>query len=223
MQPLRTLLGLPRTAARGFASSARRRADQPGPSAPSAASAPSSASSTTAAPASSSAPAPASQFSNLPSVAELLKLPPSTRPHPRPGPDAAALRASLADAFKPNTNIDYSAQPASRGGSGSSGGAGASAWWRNRSRGALPEYGAPVLPPTPYSGRSIDVVFSNVSAAYRSLNARLSRNRIKRELKLGEYYEKPSDKRRRLEMERHRRRFQELVGWVAWGNVDRGC
>jgi len=43
------------------------------------------------------------------------------------------------------------------------------------------------------------------------LMARLGRNSIKKELRLGEFYEKPSDRKRRLAMERHRRRFQELV------------
>lgn len=45
----------------------------------------------------------------------------------------------------------------------------------------------------------------------RRLNGILVRNRVKRELKLGEYYEKPSERKKRLAVERHRRRFQDLV------------
>jgi ribosomal protein S21 len=48
----------------------------------------------------------------------------------------------------------------------------------------------------------------------RRLNGILVRNRVKRELKLGEYYEKPSERKKRLAVERHRRRFQDLVSFV---------
>jgi ribosomal protein S21 len=49
----------------------------------------------------------------------------------------------------------------------------------------------------------------------RRLGGILARNRIKRELKLGEYYEKPSERKKRLAVERHRRRFQDLVSTCA--------
>lgn len=64
-----------------------------------------------------------------------------------------------------------------------------------------------------YSGRSITGVNKNfnVETALRRLNITLSRNKIKKELRLNEFYEKPSDKRQRLSRERHRRRFQEVV------------
>lgn len=64
---------------------------------------------------------------------------------------------------------------------------------------------------TPYSGRSVDVGNKGFAGAYRILQARLSRNRIKRELRLAEYHEKGSERRRRLKSERHRRRFADLV------------
>lgn len=43
------------------------------------------------------------------------------------------------------------------------------------------------------------------------------RNRVKRELRLGEYYEKPSERKKRLAVERHRRRFQDLVSRLGGG------
>jgi ribosomal protein S21 len=94
-----------------------------------------------------------------------------------------------------------------------------SEWWRNASDKVLSKASRPG---TPYSGRSIGVrdgqritgpsQANDIASAYRMLMARLGRNSIKKELRLAEYYEKPSDKKRRLAMERHRRRFQELVG-----------
>lgn len=54
--------------------------------------------------------------------------------------------------------------------------------------------------------------------AIKRLNGVLTRNRVKRELRLGEFYEKPSERRKRLAVERHRRRFQDLVS-TAWEGV----
>lgn len=54
--------------------------------------------------------------------------------------------------------------------------------------------------------------------AIKRLNGVLTRNRVKRELRLGEFYEKPSERRKRLAVERHRRRFQDLVS-TAWESV----
>lgn len=50
-----------------------------------------------------------------------------------------------------------------------------------------------------------------INSALRRLNIVLSRNKIKKELRLGEFYEKPSERRQRLARERHRRRFQDMV------------
>lgn len=72
-------------------------------------------------------------------------------------------------------------------------------------------------PGNQFKGRSIDCTTRNhlnnkeFSWGFRRLQGTLSRNRVKRELKLGEFYEKPSVRKRRLATERHRRRFQELV------------
>jgi ATP-dependent RNA helicase MSS116 len=62
-----------------------------------------------------------------------------------------------------------------------------------------------------YSGRSVQTRDGNFAMAYRRLSGILGRNRIKKELRLGEHHEKGSERRRRLKSERHRRRFAELV------------
>lgn len=88
-------------------------------------------------------------------------------------------------------------------------------WWRET-------YGSRTWskPGNQYTGRSISVPSKSsdagVAMAIRRLNGVLMRNRVKRELKLGEYYEKPSERRKRLAVERHRRRFQDLVSLVLW-------
>jgi Ribosomal protein S21 len=69
-----------------------------------------------------------------------------------------------------------------------------------------------------YSGRSFDVKAQNVPSAYSRVMGILSRNAVRKELRLAERHEKPTDKRRRLRRERHRRRFAEMVcsdpSWV---------
>ncbi|KAI5452490.1 hypothetical protein NCC49_000653 [Naganishia albida] len=83
-------------------------------------------------------------------------------------------------------------------------------WWRET-------YGSRTWskPGNQYTGRSINVPSKSgeagVATAIRRLNGVLMRNRVKRELRLGEYYEKPSERKKRLAVERHRRRFQDLV------------
>jgi ATP-dependent RNA helicase MSS116 len=62
-----------------------------------------------------------------------------------------------------------------------------------------------------YSGRSIEAREGNFIGAYRRLSGILSRNRVRKELRLNEYHEKGSEMKRRLKSERHRRRFQDLV------------
>lgn len=55
-------------------------------------------------------------------------------------------------------------------------------------------------------GRQVDV-----NRAMSVLNQVIRRNNIRSELRLGERYEKPNQKRRRLRSERHRRRFANMV------------
>ncbi|KAF9519972.1 hypothetical protein BS47DRAFT_914393 [Hydnum rufescens UP504] len=62
-----------------------------------------------------------------------------------------------------------------------------------------------------YSGRSFDVKAQNVPTAYSRVMGILSRNAVRKELRLAERHEKPTDKRRRLRRERHRRRFAEMI------------
>ena len=73
--------------------------------------------------------------------------------------------------------------------------------------------------PVPYSpsvtttsARSFAVQSGNVARAYRNLNRVLNENQVRRELKRQERFESPSNKRVRLNSERHRRRFKVAVG-----------
>lgn len=98
-------------------------------------------------------------------------------------------------------------------------------------RGSTPSYAssqlAPETPdtrwsrnqPAPYpqplsttSSRSFQVVNGNVGMAYRRLNKTLMENNIRKELKRQERFESGSDKRVRLDSERHRKRFAVAVG-----------
>ncbi|GAA6000486.1 hypothetical protein JCM10207_008034 [Rhodosporidiobolus poonsookiae] len=65
---------------------------------------------------------------------------------------------------------------------------------------------------TTTSARSIPVVNRNVAQAYRNLNRVLQENNVRRELKQQERFEGPSNRRVRLNSERHRRRFKVAVG-----------
>ncbi|WFD00285.1 hypothetical protein MYAM1_003033 [Malassezia yamatoensis] len=73
----------------------------------------------------------------------------------------------------------------------------------------------PPAPATPTSGRTVSATnsYGNTSATmlYRNLMSTLRRNSVRRELRLGERYEKPNQKRRRLRSERHRRRFADMI------------
>ena len=63
-----------------------------------------------------------------------------------------------------------------------------------------------------YAGRSVNVTdFVPLRIALGRLGRILSQNNVRKELRLVERYEKPTDKRRRLKSERHRRRFAEMV------------
>ncbi|GAA5914447.1 mitochondrial 37S ribosomal protein bS21m MRP21 [Sporobolomyces salmoneus] len=65
---------------------------------------------------------------------------------------------------------------------------------------------------TTTSARSFAVQSGNVARAYRNLNRVLNENQVRRELKRQERFESPSNKRVRLNSERHRRRFKVAVG-----------
>ncbi|KDQ14031.1 hypothetical protein BOTBODRAFT_110804 [Botryobasidium botryosum FD-172 SS1] len=80
--------------------------------------------------------------------------------------------------------------------------------WSSRSSNILKKL-AP--PPNTYAGRSVVVEKGDVGNAYNRLQGILARNDVRKELRLTERHEKRSDKRRRLESERHRRRFAEFI------------
>jgi ribosomal protein S21 len=86
-------------------------------------------------------------------------------------------------------------------------------WWTSLvSQGAGGSRTAPPQPGNQYSGRSIAVGRGgDVAGAFRKLSVRLSRTGLKADVRRSEYHEKPSEKKRRLASERHRRRFQEMV------------
>jgi ribosomal protein S21 len=62
-----------------------------------------------------------------------------------------------------------------------------------------------------YSGRSIGSV-TNPNTAYRRLNAILSQNNVRRELRANRNYEKPNVTRRRKNIERNRKLFGAMIG-----------
>ncbi len=66
-----------------------------------------------------------------------------------------------------------------------------------------------------YWGRSFPVINGNFISAYARVMTTLRENRVRKELRLTERFEKPTDKRRRLKSERHRRRFADMVSKVS--------
>ncbi|WWC93326.1 ribosomal protein S21 [Kwoniella sp. B9012] len=81
------------------------------------------------------------------------------------------------------------------------------AWWRQLSKNAKTGF-----PTTPSTGRSIVVSRGgDFQTSYKRLQGLLRQSNLKKELRLQEYHEKPSVRRRRLISERHRRRFKEMV------------
>jgi len=62
-----------------------------------------------------------------------------------------------------------------------------------------------------YWGRSFPVVNGNFISAYARVMTTLRENNVRRELRLTERFEKPTDRRRRLRSERHRRRFADMI------------
>ena len=67
-------------------------------------------------------------------------------------------------------------------------------------------------PTTPTSARSFAVKNGDLGRAYRMLNRTLMENNVRRELRQQERFESGSDRRVRLNSERHRRRFKVAVG-----------
>jgi ribosomal protein S21 len=65
------------------------------------------------------------------------------------------------------------------------------------------------------TGRSVAVTGRDtVANAYRKLSSVISRNNVRKELRMGERHEKKGPKRRRLSSERWRRRFAHEVRLV---------
>lgn len=83
-------------------------------------------------------------------------------------------------------------------------------WWKAAELGQMNGN-----PGNNFSGRSIPVRPGGYVQAYHSLKKMMYLSQMKREIKIYERHEKPSTKKRRLKMERHRRRFQEEVGCVV--------
>lgn len=77
--------------------------------------------------------------------------------------------------------------------------------WQNREKNGADR---PVIPS---DGRSVPVSNGDIGRAMNNLNAIFRANNVRTELRLGERYEKPNQKRRRLASERHRRRFAHMV------------
>lgn len=76
-----------------------------------------------------------------------------------------------------------------------------------------------------YSGRSIKVYSNDVMLPIRRLSGLLARTGVKKYVRRSEFYEKPSERKRRLGTERHRRRFQEMVShrvYIFWGGHTSG-
>lgn len=65
---------------------------------------------------------------------------------------------------------------------------------------------------TTTTARSFEVKNNDVAKAYRLLNRVLMENNVRKELRRQERFESGSDKRVRLNSERHRRRFKVAVG-----------
>jgi len=89
-----------------------------------------------------------------------------------------------------------------------SGPSSAAALWKGRSEGFFRRAHPPA---NTYAGRSVEVKNGDVATAYNKLQGILVRNNVRKELRLTERHEKKSDKRRRLESERHRKRFADFI------------
>lgn len=69
-----------------------------------------------------------------------------------------------------------------------------------------------------FAGRTKPVVDGDIAGAFKSLGITLRNNNVAKDYRTQKFYEKPSDKRVRLNRERHRKRFllgvKRLVGLV---------
>jgi len=81
------------------------------------------------------------------------------------------------------------------------------AWWRKTDHALNRNLGKPG---NQYSGRSVRVG-KDYNVAYNKVGSILSRTGTKDEIRRAAYYEKPSERKTRLNSERWRRRFQEMV------------
>lgn len=66
---------------------------------------------------------------------------------------------------------------------------------------------APSGPFSTYAGRTRPVVNGDLGPAFRQLNNTLRNNNVAKDYRTQKFYEKPSNKRVRLNRERHRKRF----------------
>ena len=81
------------------------------------------------------------------------------------------------------------------------------AWWSTNTSSSLAR-----LPGDQYTGRSIRLKGGKgFQQAYRQLMGVLSRTGVRKDVRDGEFFEKPHVRRNREKSERHRRRFQEMV------------
>ncbi|BGP14327.1 hypothetical protein JCM10213_004455 [Rhodosporidiobolus nylandii] len=156
--------------------------------------------------ASPSSSSPAAELDSLLSTIQTAKAP-SPRPNPRNAASVAEAYAHKGPAHAAMASI-YSSPSAPRSFSPGSTVRAATPdelWRRQMSV----QYSLPV---TTTSSRSFAVQNRNVAQAYRNLNRVMQENNIRRELKRQERFESPSNKRVRLNSERHRRRFKVAVG-----------
>lgn len=90
----------------------------------------------------------------------------------------------------------------------------ASERWAENSKKSRAKMLAMKLEAGKYAGRSEVVnAFGGLQSAIGKLGRTLAQNKVRQEVRLVERYEKPTDKRRRLKSERHRRRFAEMVSY----------
>ncbi|WWC63592.1 ribosomal protein S21 [Kwoniella dejecticola CBS 10117] len=145
-------------------------------------------------------------FANPPSSSASSSLTQSTgNPSPKPSDPFSKLR------FDNLTSDDRNTDPET--------------WWKTLSAISRPPALSPSPPPGQYkynsswgfpttvaTGRSITVPRGGeFTSSYKRLQGLLRQSNLKKELRLQEFHEKPSVRRRRLISERHRRRFKEMV------------
>ncbi|KAM0788343.1 hypothetical protein ACM66B_001484 [Microbotryomycetes sp. NB124-2] len=109
------------------------------------------------------------------------------------------------DRVRFNINSSRSARSSSYGQHSTAASTPESIW----SNGSFENNGDPV---TTTSARSFDCTASTLAQRYRQLTRTLNENNVRKELRSQERFESKSDKRVRLNSERHRRRFKVAVG-----------